>query len=714
MLGRNHSSLVLMCGLLLALGCSDDDTAPGSDLAVDAGMKDGAVKEAAVPDSATLDLPTKDAGKPDVAKVDMATADTGTPDYALPDAMPPDTKPTPDSKPLTPDAGFVSPGVVYASGTSTSSRNVNRIGTSGSGKTTVTGLPKNFNLYYSYLVGRKEYAYVNRHRPMPMPHISTYHRPLHLPNNLGHLYTYYSSTPPGRGFFMVRPSGKAEVIAFKGPSSGTSTSYSYNYYYYIGANKLGNIIAAAYAYGQSTAAAVHLIRTDGKKWAATGNYVCDISPKTSALRYIYYHSFRFANKYFYFVAKDATSTSNYHLFKAPQDCSAKATKVTLPTVGGSAPTYFDTNLGLSEDGSRLFFVAGTSSSKEDIMVLNDATGSARNVSQSPAAYYGPSTYELYYSYSSSPAVDLSPNGKYVAYVKAASPYPLYVRPADASTAAVAVKTSTDFASTAKYTSNVRWLNNDMLMFWVGSTSSYSDMFIYRVSTGKVTQATSSGSTAKPYTGASKIRAYGGWVSPNGKYFHYTEYQSGTPTQSNIRSIDRTTGKIIDVTKGLYAYYGSSNIEAAAKGSKVFFYAYKAGASPKVEDVYYFDQNAPKTATKLTSHSVLGTSTSFYIYDLVPSNDGSKVAYTGNSSSKAVVFVTEALGTPKTYQLSATPTSTTYTSDLKLFTPDGKSLVYGLGNSTSKLDLRIQTIGTGTKAKILESTTGYTAPMMVYK
>jgi hypothetical protein len=709
-------NILFLCGALVAAGCGDDTTTPP-----DTGgpKKDGLTADLAPPDAAVPDLAPPDGAVPDQTQPDTRMW----PDQFVPDKMPPDTVMWPDLVKWTPDAAVISgPGVVYTTGSSSSSMTVKRVKSDGTGKVTVAGVENPYYYYYTYQTGRRPYPYMtDRSRPAPAPNVYTYYRPHYLPNNLGHLYYYRtasSASTQGTGFFVVRPDGKAEKLVLTPPSGSTSvTSTSYNYYYYIGARDDGSMIAAAHAYGQTDKAKVHLIRTDGRKWSKTGTYLCDVSPTKTGelLDYVYYNSLTFGEKNIYFVGRDGTrtSTSQYDLFRAPLDCSAPASKVTLPKVGSSEATYFDYYMTTTEDGKKLFFRAGTSSSNVDIFVVDDATGKATNVSDSPKYYCGPGYYQIYYSYSSTaaPRADITPDGKYVAYMEYSSPYQVYVRPVDKSKAAVGIKTSTDFSSSATYTGNIRWLNNDQLMFWVGSSSSYYDMFIYSISSGKVTQKTTSGGTTKPYSGGSSIRAYYGWDSPNRKYIYYIQYKSGSPTTYDIKAVERATGKIINVTTGMYVYY--SYMWGAPNSSNLFFVGYTAGSSPYQYNMYYFDQNAAKTPVKLSSHT---GSSYWYIYDASPSADGTKVAYTGYStSSQQTLFVATTTTPPVVYQMTATPTSTHYVSELSLISPDGKSVAYGIGSSSSsQMDIRVQTIGTSTTAKVVESTTGYGGPMMFYK
>ena len=201
-----------------------------------------------------------------------------------------------------------------------------------------------------------------------------------------------------------------------------------------------------------------------------------------------------------------------------------------------------------------------------------------------------------------------------------------------------------------------------------------------------------------------MRNYGGWFSPNGKYIYFMEYGGGSPTESYIRALERASGKLIDITTGLYVYYSSSNIEASSGSGRVFFYA-ETNSAANDENLYYFDQDTASPAVKLTSF----TSTN-YIYDIAPSDDGSLVAFgAGSGSTSQQMYVVEVSSTPVVRQLT---TTAGYVMDMKMFTSDNKAVVYGTGSSSYKPDVRVQLV-TGGPAKVLE-TENYNSVMMVWK
>jgi hypothetical protein len=729
--------VVPLCAALLAPACSDDTTPP--DVGVkDGGGNDGAGPEASTPDAGAPDLPgpdmaRADAAQPDAAQPDAMQPDQMQPDQLVPDQMQPDQLVPDQFVPdqfvpdqfvpdmMQPDQGTTTSKVVYFSGTGSTSQTAYQINADGTGKTAISGLPATFDVYSIYDYGQKrEYGYVNRNRPQEMNTVYSYYKGIHLPNKLGKLYTYKTTSPAGYGYFVIRPDGTGKVLDFKAGSSYSTDSY----YYYLGVKPDGTMFAAPIGYNSKTNFKFNLIRTDGKTFGTTGKGICDITPTTPAVYYPRYYSYVYTTKYFYFMAQDATTSGTYHLFRAPLDCSAKPSKISLANVGSTAATTVDYyGMRWSQTGGKAVFVAGTSSSNEDVMLLDEATGKVTNISESPGSYQSTGYYEWYYYYSTSGNnVVISPAGKYVAWVQYKSPnYYLYVRAADKSSKAVLITTSTNFASTAKYMANLFWANDDDLFFWAGSSySSTMDMFHYKVSTGALANITQSGNKTKPYAGDGTMRSYNGWPSPNGKYFYFIPYhsKSGTATTSDIWYIERATGKVTQLTKNMYNYESSSNFKGVPGSSRIYYYGRPAAtSSPYIEQLYTFDMDAPSTPVKLTNFSQVGTNPNFYLYDIFPMDGGKKVAFhSGYSSSRCAMYVADISGTtPVLYQLTtAGTTGSTYISDSKVFTPDGKSVVYGYSTTSysSALDVRIQPIGSSTTPQVLQSS-GYNQAILAY-
>jgi hypothetical protein len=605
--------------------------------------------------------------------------------------------------------------VLYVTGSSTTALTAYTVKTDGTGKTAVTTLPATFDIesIYNYASPR-EYSNVTRNIPQEMVHVYSTWKYILLPNQLGQLYHYDTSTD--RGFMLIKADGTAKIL-----DKMAGSSYTASYYYYIGVKPDGTMFAASYAYSSTVNAGIKLIRTDGKNFGTTSSGVCDISPTANKMYYPEYESYRYSANHFWFIAREAGNSSQYNLYRAPLDCSAKATKVTMPTVGGAAPKYMHDLVRMSDDTTKYILLTGSSSTNTDVIMVDTTTGTATNLSDSPSDYEEPGYYVMYYA-TNSHKVGVSPKNTYVAWVDYVSADDeLYVRKADKSAAAVHITGSANFATSVDDVHGVQWINDDLLYFWAGYSTTYQDLYSYVPSTNTLTAITTYGGKTAPYAGfTSSTNGYKspryGWYSPNGKYIYYTEYDYGAfgPSTYDIIGIERATGKRINITKGLYVTY-SSNIEAAETGSNVFFFAYNAGAS-STENLYYFDQDKATVAVKLSNFKP----SSYYAYidDIFPSSDGKTVAYNAGPSGQQSLYVTEVKATPVIHKIdSHVPTAgiKQYVADQKVMTTDGKAIVYGTSptSSSSAFKLQVKSIYGGA-AKVLDSTGSYTHVMAVYK
>ncbi len=401
------------------------------------------------------------------------------------------------------------------------------------------------------------------------------------------------------------------------------------------------------------------------------------------------------------------NTAVLRLYRAPLDCSAKAAKVTLPKVAGSDATWMSGILHRNETGDTIALVAGASSSGE-VMVVDDATGKVATISDAPGKYPDPGNL---YAYQDT-YLDISPKGTNIAYLKyksSTSSLSLYVRPVNKSKSAVLVSTTARFASDYKSLGGVQFINEDDLVFWAGTSSYTQDMFMVKVSTGQLTQITKTGGTTQPYSGSPSqptLYARGGWISPNGQYLFFLQcYNVSMAAICNIRAVQRATGTVKDITTNMQVYY-SSNLEAAATGGKVFF----SGRSPLTtsDNLYVFDQNSASAPQQLTSFN--GSS---HIHAIMPSANGSRVAFSmakTSSSTDEHMYVAQVQVSPVVTQLTSTPGDI---SDMKMFTKNGKYVVYGYSTSYTKSDLRVQPITGGPTTVLDPVSSNYTSTLMVW-
>jgi len=724
----NRRAWLLVVAAVLAGACSDDNTSEAADagpkadqaMAQDGAGPDRAQKDLAEPDAAQKDLAPPDMAPPDMAPPDMSKPDQAQPDQAQPDMAVPDMGKPDQAQPdmaqpdmAVPDMGkpnIPQQTVLYVSSAAASSKLAPMlINTDGTGKKAHPTLPASFMISALQVGTAREFASVTRHGYMPMGQVYSAYQPIQLPGKQGYLYQLAALSPAARAFYQVRLDGTATLL-----ESGPGPSPYNSYHFFVSPHPDGTMFAALYAHPDKAKAAVKLIRTDGKKFSGNNSAVCDITPASPKS---YHHGFmtiHFAGGRAWFVGRDAVKTSQHYLFSANTDCSAKATPVSLPLSGGKPPVWIEDEMRLTHDGKHLIVTGGVSYQKEDIFIVDTAKGTSLNLTDDPAWYVGPGYYlGLYYTNGSSTHVDVSPGKKYAAFIKYQGyDYELYVRPLDKSKAAVHVTGPTNFSNTLDETHGILWATDDDLLLWAGPSSSNNmDLFHYKVSTGAVVNLTLSGGATKPFALGGKMHSYGGWRSPNGKYLYFMQHDASTPGQykCNIRALELGTMNITDITSGLYVDYTNKNLESTPGAThKVFFYARPPGSN-QADNLYVFDQNTASAPVKLTSFTAPGSG-SLVIQDIIPSHDGSQVAFAAGPSKGALhVYVSTAGPTPKTTQLTTTPG---HAMDMKLFSSDNKALVYGVGPAWNKIDLRVSAVdGSGTK--VLEPAQGYTSVLGVF-
>ena len=674
--------------------CSDAGACREAGVCSDA----GACREAGVCSDAAP-CPARDCGVCN----DMKAADVGAPDLFV-----------------NQDSGTPSipaENVLYVAGATSDSLKAYTVNTDGTGKKAVTTLPATFDIEpITDLASPAEPAHVSRHRPMVMAHVSGYWSYLHLPNKHGHLYHYITASPAGRGFFIVKPNGAAAILDFIAGTSSSANTYSSS----VGARPDGTMFAAAYATGSSTMAGIKLIRTDGKTFSGNKAGICDISPTSPRMYFPKVHSFRFSKSQFWFIAYDPIDGSLY-LYRAPLDCSAKAAPVALPKVGGLTPTFLHDQVSLSEDSSRLLVMGGGDASKTDLLIIDTAAGAGSNLTGTPS-YHEKAGYQLMSTSASGSRAGISPNNSHAAWVhNNAGVDELYMRPLNKSSAAVHITGGANFASAVDEVYSVQWINDDTLFFVAGTSQKTSDMYTYKVSTGAVAALTTRGGTKPPFAGYSTSvlgHGYpdGGWLSPGGKYLYFLEAQGSAyaPEQYNLRGFERATGKLMDITKGLYITPGAINLEAAPAGPNVYFFA-ASPMSPGRMDLFVFDQDKATPALNLSAFPK--TSTYQSIIDIFPGQDGTRAAFASGSAYGRSLYVAEAKSPPVLHTVHAFSPSAgahSYIGEQKLFTTDGKALVFTLDTTGGyKFDLRIKSLYGGT-VTVLDSTKGYTHVMAVYK
>ena len=581
--------------------------------------------------------------------------------------------------------------VTFAHGTSTSQMTLATINTNGTGYAKVPGLGTLYFNYYSYLYGRtREYYPFTRHGPQQLSNLPYY--PIALGGNKGRIRYFREQSPSGYqvGVLLSRGNGQSEVL-YKTPGSSTSSLY-----YYFAVSDDGNFVAS-----HRPKKGLVLMRTDSKKYTSGLPYIELDLPVPPY--YIYPSSVTVTNKSVLMITRASSSYSSQHtLWIAPVDGSKPLAPVKLPLVGGQPPKWIDDEIAFSADGTIAVVTAGayTSSSystKEDVIAVN-AAGKAVNVSKDPNRYMERYSTWGYYSYPANLAV--SPKGGRVAYAEylSSSSYDIYVSNTTG-TNKKHVTSPANVSSSTKRIHNLRWVDEDNLIFTAyGSSSSYNDIYRWHAPSSTLSNVTGKSSKTKPFSFCCGYhRIYGMWMSPNGKYLYYISYTQGSPIYPrDIKGVDLTTWKLVDVTSGLDAYASSDAYAACPGGSMMFFSARPKGVTTSRYQVMAFDMNKPAPAVQLTNMKPPAGYNYTYNYDLKASPDCKYVAFRAGYSSRLDLYTARVQQPMLVSNLSnkGFKGASNYIYDDVGFSQDSQQVVYFDGYPSNKFSMRMASIAMG--------------------
>jgi len=589
--------------------------------------------------------------------------------------------------------------VTFAQGSSTSNMTLATIDSDGTGYQKVPGYGTLYLSYYAYLYGRvKQYYPFTRNVPQQLTGQPYY--PISLPNGLGHI-KYFRDYNGGKyrvGVWLVKPDGGMEVL-YTAPTS--STSYLYNYF---AVSDDGKWVASH----NSSQKFVILMRTDGKKFSnGKNNLELKMSPQPY---YIYPTSITLTNKFLYVITRTTSSYASKHtLWRAPADGSGQLKQINLPMVGGTSPMWIDDEIAFSADGNTAVVTAGkyyssSYSNSEDVITI-DATGKAVNVTKAPANYE-----ERGYSwgyYSSYAQLDVSPSGKHVAWIKymSSSKHELFVGKADGTGPHHFVTSPGNFSSTYVRAYNVKWMDDDNLIFTsYGSSASYNDIYRFQVSTATVSNLTKHSKATKPFTLCCGYHyIYGMWMSPNRKFLYYISYKQGSPYYTrDIKGIDLTTWKVVHITTGAEVYQTYDAFSSCGKKPIMFFAAEPKAINYTREQLFMFDMNKGTKAVQLTNIKKSPSSTTYwYIYDVAPSADCGSVAFRTGYSSYYDLHTVKLGPPPLASNVTEVTTSMgySYIYDYMGIAGDNSQVIYFKGPASNRYDMwRGLTIGKCCKPK----------------
>lgn len=623
----------------------------------DGGVKDGPTNQ----DGGTKDGATKDGS----TKQDGPGKDTGTtkPDQLQPDA--PAVKKTQ---------------ILFSSNTSPPKMTLGQVYQDGTGYAVVSGLPSKAQFSGARPAWGGDEITARLDRPQRIYRDAIHF--VHLPGG-GQLHRYDDGINYGIG--LIKGS------TFTKLDEGLGTGFGY-----------GDAFAAVSPDGKLAAMVkgknkVVLIKLDGTTWSSSGSAALDVSNSTWSIYSIYGQSLRILKSTLVFVTQDTIKLTPRTLWTVPLSGSTKATKVTLPQVGGATAVDLDYNIAVSTDRTRVAFTAGTSSTAKEVMVMEEGKAPII-VSKAVGQWSGAGTYNLY---SWDPRLAFSTKNTYLASA-AFQPNKLWIIKADGSSK-TEVSTAANFKSTGMYFGPFFWADDDNLIFGAGNDR---DFYHYQVSTKKLSNITKTATeTAAPW-GAGKLSPQGGWVSPNGKFLYLLLKSKNASFQQeiNIVAIDLTAFTKKYITTGLNLVggwnSGSQARWASLEGSsKVWFSGRLPGTkSPYTENIYVFDQNAGTVATKLTSYGA-SYDQAYYV---VPSPDEKYVAYRRGSSSGFIYVVPTAGGTP----IALMPKSAKPNNGAWVWAADSSVLYYGAGSSYTTQNLYYSAVPSGTQTLISGAPKGY--------
>jgi hypothetical protein len=658
------------------------ETAPdaGVDLAADMLPPDGPVADGPVPDGPVPDGPVPDGPVGDGPVGDGPVGEGPVGDGPLADGPvgegPVGDGPLPDA--MQPDGPPPVPEVLYSKNTAGNKYTLYTVALDGTGDQAVSGVPADFeicNLEVAAIVGPQDVR-----RDLPVQSSWGGRAYLQLPDGLGRLYRIFDGT--NYHLMQIKPDNTITLLTDK-VDVGCAT------YLPIALSKDGKL--AAVVLDNSTKLA--LVRTDGTTWSGTtpASAVLDVTPASWTMTSVRYTSLTMGAQTLLFTARDATNAD--FLYQVPLDGSAPAAQVTLPNVDGAAVTYINEEMAVSADGLTFAFVAGQNYSNEEVMVYQDGTTPvAKIISGGVNDYLHAGEW---FMSDMDPRLAVSPTGAYVVYttnILAGGSAECWIA-STSSAAKIEISSTTNFQvmGTNKVDTfgGFYWVDDNNLLLWAGVDKTHAGLFHYVLNaTSPLTHlmGATNATTAPPWE-AGTLAADGAWVSPNGKFLYFVAGPSisASDITGNIVAVDLSTYAKVDITTGLDIDGHTDLIEemeGLVGSNYVWFVAAQANATPSIEDVYVFDQNAGTAASvkQLTTHS---GSADTSVYNLTVSPDGTYASYSVGASGTEILY---AVPTSGASAAAAVNGSGSFVANAYAWTPDSLGVVYGGGSVLGTLDL----------------------------
>ncbi|MCB9555499.1 MAG: hypothetical protein H6707_05295 [Deltaproteobacteria bacterium] len=683
---------VLAVGLLVAACGGGGGSSPDASTLFDKGS---------VADGAGVDATLRDGGVVDSTPIDGGQSDTAL-DGFVGDSFVGDAQILPDAGPLPAKK------LVFAHGTSTSSMTLATINSDGSDYKKVPGFNALHLGYSMSLYGRVAHYY-DVERDLPQAPSRLLYRPVVLPRGLGILKWYGERNTSNAfdkvGLMVIRPDGQVEVLYTTANVGSTTSPSTQALGTGVSVSDDGTLVVAL----RPSAGGLVLIKTN--RTTFDNGKVAKEFAITPAPEYMPPTSVSIVGDWVYFVTR--TGTSNYTLWRMLANGTGTPTKITLPQVAGTNPTWVDDEIDGGSDGTAVV-TAGTGSSNEDLIAINNA-GAAINLTKSPLQLGERGTGIGSY-YSTSTRLRVSPSGKWVAYVRLPTSNfgELWLADTTGKVAPLQITDASNILTTGtiRYVRDLNWLDDKTLMVTMGSSSGRGDLFRYDVPTKSLQNISANGSKTKPYALDSTVNIYGLWRSPNGRYLYYFEDPtSGTDPRRDLRAIDLKSWAVLAITQDANLSTSYEAVTICANGSTVALAGIPNTKSARGDELLVFNQDKASPAVRVTAlggstttagntiaDTVLSTSCDYALF-VAGTASNRREMYAGRISAPITVAkITNALG-------SAT-TQYNYAGDYLQISSDNSVGVFAMGASSSQMTLYGVSLKASASAEQIFKTKGY--------
>jgi hypothetical protein len=491
---------------------------------------------------------------------------------------------------------------------------------------------------------------------------------IRLPGGLGRLYHVRRKLIGTSGLLHVRSDGSLDLIR-EVPGIYADTIGSHLALDDDG--KLGAAVAGP--------AGVFLFHTDGTPFPGGNAPWKDISVAGGGIAQVKPRSLTLAGVWLYAVATD--SAGKDVLLRAPVDGSGPLAVLELPASGGQPPTSMADGLAVSANRKWLALAAGSSPIQRDLYIVEVSSATAKNLTQAPAilaergASFGVDGARL----------SLSPAGSLVAYLSGPQgSEELLVARTDGSSPPRLVSSDARFLPEVVYFSNLHLPDEANLLFTAGVSATQQDLYRWEHASSKLSALT--GGKSPPFEGKGLLAPRAGWLSPSGQWL-YLVLQHFLDDSVDLFGIDTKSFGLLKVTAGAEVQTAPGSFAACPSSGTVFF-----AARPKAKlypnEIWSFDQDAPKPAAQRTAVSGPGR---WFVYDLLLSADCSRLVWSGGGSlDRRELWLLPTQGGP-VRKLTPAPT---FIGASTAFSPDQQTLIYAGGGTSSSCTLKAVPVAPG--------------------